>query len=77
MRTSISTSLSPDAPLAAATPATAAPLPAIEDPSWYKDAIIYQLHLKSFFDANNDGVGDFRGLLEKLDYVAELGVTAI
>ena len=52
-------------------------MPAIEDPSWYKDAIIYQLHLKSFFDANNDGVGDFRGLLEKLDYVAELGVTAI
>ncbi len=77
MRTSISTSLSPDAPLAAAIPATAAPLPAIEDPSWYKDAIIYQLHLKSFFDANNDGVGDFRGLLEKLDYVSELGVTAI
>ena len=48
-----------------------------EDSFWYKDAIIYQLHLKSFFDANNDGVGDFRGLMEKLDYVAELGVTAI
>ena len=48
-----------------------------EDPYWFKDAIIYQLHLKSFFDANNDGVGDFRGLIEKLDYIAELGVNAI
>ncbi len=52
-------------------------LPATDDPLWYKDAIIYQLHLKSFFDSNNDGVGDFRGLVEKLDYIAELGVTAI
>ena len=47
------------------------------DPLWFKDAVIYQLHLKSFFDANNDGVGDFKGLIEKLDYVRELGVTAI
>jgi maltose alpha-D-glucosyltransferase/alpha-amylase len=47
------------------------------DPLWYKDAVIYQLHVKSFFDANNDGVGDFRGLIEKLDYIAELGVTAV
>ena len=53
------------------------PLPPIEDPFWYKDAIIYQLHLKSFYDGNNDGVGDFPGLIEKLDYIAELGVTAI
>ena len=52
-------------------------LPAIEDPLWYKDAVIYQLHLKSFFDSNNDGVGDFKGLIQKLDYIAELGVTAI
>jgi maltose alpha-D-glucosyltransferase/alpha-amylase len=51
--------------------------PLIEDPLWYKDAVIYQLHVKSFFDANNDGVGDFPGLLQKLDYIAELGVTAI
>ncbi len=49
----------------------------IEDPLWYKDAVVYQLHVKSFFDANNDGVGDFKGLLQKLDYVAELGVTAV
>ena len=48
-----------------------------EDPLWYKDAIIYQLHLKSFFDSDNDGIGDFQGLIEKLDYIAELGVTAI
>src|SRR3984885_10896225 len=48
-----------------------------DDPLWYKDAIIYQVHIKSFFDANNDGVGDFPGLIAKLDYIAELGVTAI
>ena len=44
---------------------------------WYKDAIIYQLHVKSFFDANNDGIGDLPGLISKLDYIAELGVNAI
>ncbi|MCB8882374.1 maltose alpha-D-glucosyltransferase [Acidisoma cellulosilytica] len=49
----------------------------MDDPLWYKDAVIYQLHLKSFFDADNDGVGDFKGLLQKLHYIAELGVTAI
>ena len=47
------------------------------DPLWYKDAVIYQLHIKSFFDSNNDGVGDFPGLISKLDYIAEIGVTAI
>ncbi|MDF2971092.1 MAG: treS [Microvirga sp.] len=47
------------------------------DPLWYKDAIIYQLHVKSFFDANNDGIGDFAGLLAKLDYIASLGVNTI
>ena len=47
------------------------------DPQWYKDAIIYQLHVKSFFDANNDGIGDFEGLTAKLDYVRDLGATAI
>ena len=47
------------------------------DPFWYKDAVIYQLHVKSFFDSNNDGIGDFAGLMQKLDYVADLGVTAI
>ncbi|MGN6317740.1 maltose alpha-D-glucosyltransferase [Trinickia sp.] len=48
-----------------------------DDPLWYKDAIIYQVHVKSFFDANNDGVGDFAGLIAKLDYIAELGVNTI
>ena len=49
----------------------------VVDPLWYKDAIIYQLHVKSFFDANGDGIGDFKGLHEKLDHVAALGATAI
>src|SRR5580698_4484587 len=48
-----------------------------DDPLWYKDAIIYQIHIKSFFDANNDGIGDFPGLLAKLDYIEELGVDCI
>ena len=47
------------------------------DPLWYKDAIIYQSHVKSFFDSNNDGIGDFPGLISKLDYIADLGVNAI
>ncbi|WP_428488166.1 maltose alpha-D-glucosyltransferase [Rhodopila sp.] len=47
------------------------------DPLWYKDAIIYQLHVKSFFDSNNDGIGDFAGLISRLDYIAELGVNTI
>ncbi len=50
---------------------------AAQDQQWYKDAVIYQLHVKSFFDADNDGVGDFAGLMAKLDYIAELGVTAV
>ena len=44
---------------------------------WYKDAIIYQLHVRAFHDSNNDGIGDFRGLLQKLDYLQDLGVTAL
>jgi len=47
------------------------------DPLWYKDAVIYELHVRTFFDANNDGVGDFRGLIQKLDYLSDLGVTCI
>ncbi|TAV45050.1 maltose alpha-D-glucosyltransferase (plasmid) [Rhizobium leguminosarum] len=46
-------------------------------PLWYKDALIYQLHIKSFYDANGDGVGDFAGLHQKLDHIAALGVNAI
>ncbi|MGI8637329.1 MAG: maltose alpha-D-glucosyltransferase, partial [Segetibacter sp.] len=44
---------------------------------WYKDAIIYELHIKAFCDANGDGIGDFEGLMTKLDYLQDLGVTAI
>ncbi|MDP4246315.1 MAG: maltose alpha-D-glucosyltransferase [Bacteroidota bacterium] len=44
---------------------------------WYKDAIIYELHIKAFCDGNGDGVGDFQGLMQKLDYLQDLGVTAI
>ena len=47
------------------------------DPHWYKDAIIYELHVKAFFDSTNNGIGDFRGLTQKLDYLEELGVTAL
>src|SRR4026209_2832538 len=47
------------------------------DPLWYKDAIIYELHVKTFCDSDGDGMGDFRGLMEKLDYLQELGVTAL
>lgn len=48
-----------------------------DDPLWYKDVIIYELHVRAFFDNNADGVGDFEGLIEKLDYLENLGVTAI
>jgi maltose alpha-D-glucosyltransferase/alpha-amylase len=44
---------------------------------WYKDAIIYQVHVRAFRDSNADGIGDFRGLTERLDYIQDLGVTAI
>ena len=50
---------------------------AADDDLWYKDAIIYQLHVKAFADSNNDGIGDFGGLIEKLDYLQDLGVTAL
>ena len=47
------------------------------DALWYKDAIIYELHVKTFHDSNADGIGDFRGLIEKLEYLQELGISAI
>lgn len=49
----------------------------MESPLWYKDAIIYELHVKTFFDKNGDGIGDFRGLTEKLDYLENLGINTI
>jgi len=47
------------------------------DPLWYKDAVIYELHVRAFCDGNGDGIGDFVGLTSKLDYLYDLGVTAI
>jgi maltose alpha-D-glucosyltransferase/alpha-amylase len=47
------------------------------DPLWYKDAIIYELHVRAFADSNNDGIGDFPGLLTRLDYLKDLGVTCL
>src|ERR671924_1370290 len=51
--------------------------PAPADQYWYKDAVIYQLHVKSYRDSNADGYGDFKGLIEKIDYIAQLGATCI
>ncbi|MCM8748606.1 maltose alpha-D-glucosyltransferase [Thermomicrobiaceae bacterium CFH 74404] len=48
-----------------------------DDPLWYKDAIIYELHVRAFFDSNGDGIGDFPGLTAKLDYLEDLGITAV
>ena len=50
---------------------------AAQDGLWYKDAVIYQVHVRAFYDSSGDGNGDFRGLAQKLDYLQELGVTAI
>jgi maltose alpha-D-glucosyltransferase/alpha-amylase len=47
------------------------------DPLWYKDAIIYEIHVRAFADSNNDGIGDFPGLMSKLDYLQDLGVTCL
>ncbi|MPY73955.1 MAG: maltose alpha-D-glucosyltransferase [Alphaproteobacteria bacterium] len=73
--------LVPDAQITAALEETScdavAWAPAAAQELWYKDAIIYQLHIKAFCDADGNGVGDFAGLMEKLDYVQELGATAI
>jgi maltose alpha-D-glucosyltransferase / alpha-amylase len=48
-----------------------------QDPLWYKDAIIYEVHVKAFYDTAGDGIGDFKGLTSKLDYLKDLGVTAL
>jgi maltose alpha-D-glucosyltransferase/alpha-amylase len=47
------------------------------EPLWYRNAVIYQMHVRSFHDSNGDGIGDFKGVIEKLDYLEELGITAI
>ncbi|HET7728952.1 MAG TPA: maltose alpha-D-glucosyltransferase [Usitatibacter sp.] len=56
---------------------TPLPTAGADDPQWYMDAIIYQLHVKAFFDSDGDGIGDFKGLTQKLDYVRDLGVNTI
>ncbi|CCH67049.1 Trehalose synthase [Richelia intracellularis HH01] len=48
-----------------------------DDPLWFKDAIIYEVPVRAFADSDGDGIGDFKGLMEKLDYIQDLGVTAI
>ncbi|MGH7448384.1 MAG: alpha-amylase family glycosyl hydrolase, partial [Longimicrobiales bacterium] len=48
-----------------------------DEPYWYKDAIVYQVHVKSFCDGNDDGIGDFQGLLTRLDYIESLGVNCL
>src|SRR5215813_9768207 len=47
------------------------------DPFWYKTGVIYEVHVRAFYDSDSDGTGDFRGLTEKLDYISDLGVTAV
>ena len=61
----------------ATSPARPSQAAAAVDPQWYKNAVIYQMHVRSFSDSNGDGIGDFPGAISKLDYLDELGVTAI
>jgi maltose alpha-D-glucosyltransferase/alpha-amylase len=77
-----SRTINPAHPTAAATsPATAAAMSTQSampiEPLWYRNAVIYQMHVRSFNDSNGDGIGDFNGLIAKMDYLEELGVTAI
>jgi maltose alpha-D-glucosyltransferase/alpha-amylase len=53
------------------------PTPTEKDPLWYKKAVIYQAHVRSFCDSDANGIGDFRGLTSKLDYLQDLGITAV
>ena len=53
------------------------PVDAAQAADWYKDAVIYQLHVKAFQDSDGDGMGDFKGLMQRLDHVQELGATAV
>ncbi len=61
---------------AASRRAVSAPL-ITPDPTWYQDAVIYELHVRAFFDSDADGIGDFGGLAQRLDYLQDLGVTAL
>lgn len=70
---------SPDIPkFTIGVPAQAATLPVHDDAeAWWRGAVIYQVYPRSFMDSNNDGIGDLRGVIDKLDYVADLGVDAV
>src|SRR5215472_875532 len=54
-----------------------APILLPKDPLWYKSAVIYESHVRAFYDSNADGIGDFPGLTQKLGYLQDLGVTAV
>ncbi|MBI1346741.1 maltose alpha-D-glucosyltransferase [bacterium] len=60
-----------------ASESTATEIPSAGNPLWYKDAVIYQIHVRAYHDANGDGIGDFAGLTQKLDYIQSLGVNTI
>ncbi|HUF82341.1 MAG TPA: maltose alpha-D-glucosyltransferase [Burkholderiales bacterium] len=64
-------------PVTAAAEAAVVESPPADDPMWHRDAVIYQLHVKTFLDSNDDGIGDFAGLASRLDYIRDLGVNAI
>ena len=51
--------------------------PLTDDPLWYKDAVLYEVHVRALADGNGDGIGDFRGLMDRLDYLQDLGITAL
>jgi maltose alpha-D-glucosyltransferase / alpha-amylase len=63
--------------VAPTTSTATSPLDMNDESLWYKDAVIYQLHVRAFADSNNDGIGDFAGLIGRLDYLQDLGVTAL
>jgi hypothetical protein len=54
-----------------------APLEAIQDPEWWKEAVVYQIYPASFFDSNGDGMGDINGITMKLDYIKDLGANTV
>jgi maltose alpha-D-glucosyltransferase / alpha-amylase len=66
-----------DRPVAAIAASEADETAREDTPLWYKDVVIYQLHVKAFYDSNDDGIGDFRGLTQKLEYIRDLGVNAV
>src|SRR5437762_9782294 len=52
-------------------------VPLDDNPQWYKDAVIYEIHVRAYCDGNGDGIGDFAGLTEKLEFLQDLGVTVL